>query len=95
MEFLVHIEVDLPPGFPVEEEEEALRAAEADRGRQLIADGQLVRIWRRPGRRANVSLYEAKDATELHDLLSSLPLWPWMNIRVEPLATHPLELDAD
>ena len=94
MEFLVHIEVDLPPDFPTEEGA-SLRAAEAERGRQLIADGRLVRIWRTPGRRANVSLYDVRDATELHELLSSLPLWPWMDIRVEPLAMHPLELDAD
>jgi muconolactone D-isomerase len=93
MEFLVRIELDLPADFPVEERD-SLRAAEAERGRELIAEGRLIRIWRTPGRRANVSLYDARDATELHDLLSSLPLWPWMSVRVEPLAAHPLELDA-
>jgi muconolactone D-isomerase len=45
-----------------------------------------------PGRQANVSLYEASDATALHALLMSLPLWPWMDVQVEALATHPLEL---
>ena len=94
MEFLVRIETHLPADLPVEERD-SLLAAEAVRGRELIADGRLIRIWRTPGRRANVSLYDARDATELHDLLSSLPCWPWMDVRVEPLAAHPLELDAD
>ena len=50
-----------------------------------------MRIWRLPGRFANVSLYRTGDATELHAALTSLPLWPWMRIRVEALAVHPLE----
>jgi muconolactone D-isomerase len=91
----VRIQVDLPPGMSEKRKRELL-AAEAQRGRELMDAGPLRRIWRVPGRTANVSLYEAADATELHGLVSSLPLWPWMNIRVEPLAVHPLEaLRAD
>jgi muconolactone D-isomerase len=45
-------------------------------------------MWRVPGRRANVGLWEAADASELHELLSSLPVFPWMNIQVRPLAEH-------
>ena len=90
MEFLVRIEIGLPPDMPEDRRSELL-AAEAARGRELIAAGSLVRIWRVPGRRANVSLYRAADATELHALLGSLPLYPWLEISVEALATHPLE----
>ena len=90
MEFLVRIEVRLPPEMP-QAEREALLAAEAVRGRELIAEGRLMRIWRVPGRLANVSLYDAEDATAVHAAISSLPLWPWMDVRVEALARHPLE----
>jgi muconolactone D-isomerase len=90
MEFLVHIEIRFPDGMP-EERRQELAAAEARRGRELIEAGTLVRIWRLPGRRANISLYRAGDATELHAALASLPLWPHMRVRVEALATHPLE----
>lgn len=93
MEFLVRIETDLPVDTP-EERRQALMAAEAARGRELMASGHLLRIWRTPGRRANVSLYEARDAAELHSLISSLPLWPWMDIHVEALAAHPLEANV-
>lgn len=66
-------------------------AAERARGLELMARGALKRIWRIPGRLSNYSLYDVTDATELHDLLSSLPLWPWTTMNVEPLALHPLE----
>jgi muconolactone D-isomerase len=91
MEFLVRINLDLSADVTEPQRRELLEA-EAARGRELIASGALRRIWRVPGRQANVSLYEASDSTELHALLMSLPLWRWMDIHVEALATHPLEL---
>jgi muconolactone D-isomerase len=91
-EFLVEIEIEWPPAMPGDERA-ALLAAEAERGRELRRAGALVRIWRIPGRRANVGLWEAADATELHGLLSSLPVFPWMNIQVRPLAEHDLMRD--
>ena len=91
MEFLVRIDIDLPADVTESRRRELLEA-EAELGRELLASGALRRIWRVPGRWANVSLYDASDATELHALLTSLPLWPWMDVHVEPLATHPLEL---
>jgi muconolactone delta-isomerase len=41
-----------------------------------------------PGRWANWGLWEAEDATALHEAISSLPLWPWMSVTVHPLAVH-------
>lgn len=90
MEFLVHITINLPPDMPEGQRLELLEA-EAVRGRELIEMGALVRIWRLPGRFANISLYRVADATELHRLVSSLPLFPWFDVSVEALATHPLE----
>jgi muconolactone D-isomerase len=87
MEFLVEIEIEWPPSMP-EDERAALLAAEAVRGRELRDAGSIVRMWRIPGRRANVGLWQAADASELHELLSSLPVFPWMNIQVRPLAEH-------
>ena len=90
MEFLVHMTINLPPDLPEPRRSELL-AAERVRGLELIEQGLLVRIWRLPGRFANVSLYRVADATELHAAISSLPLWPWMNVEVEALARHPHE----
>jgi muconolactone D-isomerase len=88
VEFLVHIEVRWPPdGDP--EEKARLVAAEGVRASALIAEGRIRRLWRTPGRWANYGLWEAADATELHAALSSLPLYAWCDIEVNPLAAHP------
>lgn len=89
MEFLVHIDVNLPGDLAADERAE-LMAREGVRGRELIAAGALRGIWRIPGRLANISYYSVADADELHRVLSSLPLFPWITVRVEALATHPL-----
>jgi muconolactone D-isomerase len=94
IEFLVRIDVHLPADMPAEQRQELL-AAERVRGRELMAGGALKRIWRIPGRLSNYSLYDVQDATVLHDLLSSLPLWSWTTMQVEPLAIHPLEAPVE
>lgn len=90
MEFLVQIEIETPADMAASALAE-LQAAEAARAAELWERNELVRIWRVPGRRANWSLYRTDDATALHELLASLPLWPWMRIEVHPLALHPVE----
>jgi muconolactone D-isomerase len=90
VEFLVRIQIDLPPDMDPERRA-GLIAAEAARGRELRAAGSIARMWRVPGRTANVGIWSAADATALHALLSGLPLFDWMSITVEPLATHYLE----
>jgi muconolactone D-isomerase len=91
-EFLVEIEIELPPSTP-DGERAALIEAEAVRGRELRDAGSIVRMWRIPGRRANVGVWSAADASELHEAISSLPLFPWMNVQVRPLADHYLMQD--
>lgn len=90
MEFLVRSQLGTPPQIPPEQLRE-LTAAEAARGAELREQGAIVRIWRLPGQRASVAVYAARDATHLHELLASLPLWPHLDCTVEPLAQHYLE----
>jgi muconolactone D-isomerase len=91
MEFLVRIAIVLPAGIP-EARSQELAQREAERARELAAEGRLVRLWRVPGQRANVGLWSASDATQLHEALASLPLFPYMAIAVEPLARHPSDV---
>ena len=75
-----------------------LFAAEIERGQELAREGIMKRLWRVSGRWAHWGLWEASDATALHAALSSLPLWPWMDVTVHPLAQHvndPAALDLD
>jgi muconolactone D-isomerase len=90
VEFFVRFEAS-PPSEMTGAERERLRALERERAGELRAEGVLKRLWRVPGRRGVVGLWEAPDATVLHDALASLPMFPWMDATVEPLATHPQE----
>lgn len=88
MEFLVEIEVTFPPdGDPRQKAE--LIAAEGKRAGELAEAGIVRRLWRQPGRWANFGIWEAPDATALHEAISSLPLYPWLKVVVKPLAAHP------
>ncbi|MFE7839072.1 muconolactone Delta-isomerase family protein [Streptomyces sp. NPDC057474] len=90
MEFLVRTENILPPDTP-DDVREGLRTKERERAQELREAGILKRLWRVPGRAATIGLYEAADPAQLHDALVSLPMWKWMDITVEALATHPQE----
>ena len=88
MEFLVNVEVNWPPDGDSGNLAELI-AAERVRAAELVAEGAILRLWRIPGRRANWGLWEASDATAMHQAISSLPLFPWLSVEVEPLARHP------
>lgn len=89
MDFLVEIDIRLPPDLAQDRRDELLKA-EGARGAFLAQTGILRAIWRVPGRLANRGIWSAPDATALHEALVSLPLWPFMTVEVSPLARHPL-----
>ncbi|WP_326701360.1 muconolactone Delta-isomerase family protein [Streptomyces sp. NBC_01754] len=91
MEWLVHTENQIPAETSTAERDR-IRVAERARAMELRAQGVLKRLWRTPGRHGTVGLYECRDATHLHDTLASLPMFPWLEVTVEALATHPQEM---
>jgi muconolactone D-isomerase len=90
MEFLVRADNRLPADFPSEQREQ-MRTGERAIAARWRAEGMLQRLWRVPGRTDWVGLFTAPDATVLHDELSTLPMYPWLRLTVQPLATHPQE----
>lgn len=68
-----------------------VRLAERHQGRHLRSIGALKRIWRIPGTYGHIALYDVPNATELHQVLQSLPLSASVEVSVQPLAEHPLE----
>jgi muconolactone D-isomerase len=60
----------------------------------LQRSGKWPHIWRVVGEYANYSIVDVESNDELHQLLSALPLFPYMKIRVTPLATHPSDVKA-
>jgi muconolactone D-isomerase len=90
VKFLVQIDVRLP-GKLTDAERAELLEAELERGRELVDAGVIWAIWRIPGALRNVGVWEAADATELHEHLTSLPVSRWVTAEVTPLADHPLQ----
>jgi muconolactone D-isomerase len=68
---------------------DGLKAEEKARAQDLQRAGKWIHLWRVAGRYANVSVLDVADHDELHAILSSLPLFPFMDVTVTPLARHP------
>lgn len=80
--------------FPAAEAEE-IKQREKAYSQQLQREGKWRHIWRVAGLYANVSIFDVKDAEELHQILMGLPLYPFMAIKVEALCRHPSSIRDD
>jgi muconolactone delta-isomerase len=78
---------------PAARREQILRD-ERRRGRELLGDRRIVRIWRIAGTSHSVSVWSAASRDELDGWLRTLPIWAWSKVRVTELAEHPLELES-
>src|SRR3546814_17964995 len=56
---------------------------------QLQRSGKWRHIWRVVGEYANYSIFDVDSNEELHEILTGLPLFPYMRIAVTPLCRHP------
>lgn len=88
MLFLVHMQVRIPPDAD-KAFTDALKAEEKAFSQQLQRDGKWRHLWRVAGEYANYSVFDVGSNDELHEVLSALPLFPYMQISVTPLAQHP------
>ncbi len=88
MDFLVMIDNTFPPDSDPEKLANLVKA-ESQRAKELSDQGILKQLWRRPGKRSNVGIWSAEDATALHTALTSLPFFPWLEVEIIPLAQHP------
>lgn len=95
MLFQVQMDVRIPHDLAVATADQ-LKKTERERAQQLQRDGKWRHLWRIAGRYANVSVFDVSGPQELHDILSSLPLFPFMEISVTPLCRHPSSIhDTD
>lgn len=88
MLYLVHMIVDIPATVPPAEADR-IKAEEKAYAQDLQRSGKWPHIWRVVGEYANYSVFDVESNDELHDVLSKLPLFPFMKISVTPLAKHP------
>jgi muconolactone D-isomerase len=94
MLFHVSLDVRIPPGSDAEKIK-GLQAQEHERAKDLQLHGKWLHLWRVAGKYANISIFNVESPAELHEILNSLPLYPFMEIEVTALCRHPGSLEAD
>lgn len=94
MLFQVEMNVRLPADWPAADAAD-LKVRERARAQELQSEGKWRHLWRHAGRYANTSIFDVESPQELHDILSALPLFPFMDITVTPLCRHPSSIRDD
>lgn len=94
MLFHVQMTVRLPHDMPPAQADD-LKAREKAMAQELQRAGRWRHLWRIAGRYANVSVFDVASPAELHELLSQLPLFPYMDIEVQALCRHASSVHED
>jgi muconolactone D-isomerase len=91
---LFHVRMDVAVPHDLDPEVRAeLVAREKDRAQELQRAGTWVHLWRVVGKYTNISVFDVDSSDELHEILWSLPLFPFMEVEVTALTHHPSALD--
>ncbi|MGM8938914.1 muconolactone Delta-isomerase [Psychrobacter glaciei] len=87
---LYHVRMDvlLPTDMNADKVNE-LKQAEKVLSHKLQEQGKWRHIWRLAGEYSNFSIFDVESNEELHDIMMSLPLYPYMKVEVTPLLRHP------
>jgi catechol 1,2-dioxygenase len=86
---LFHVEMTVNIPFNLDKDYvNVLKDKEKAYSQELQRSGKWVDIWRIVGRFANISIFNVESPDELHDILSKLPLFPFMDIKVTSLCQH-------
>ena len=90
VKMIVKLPVDMDPAKAAK-----LKADEKELAQGLMRAGKWRHLWRIAGQYANISVFDVDSVDELHNLLTSLPLFPYMQIDVMPLCRHPSSVRGD
>jgi muconolactone D-isomerase len=92
---LFHVRMDVAIPHDIDPDERArLVATEQERALELQRKGTWAHLWRIVGQYSNISIFDVGSTDELHEILWTLPLFPFMAVQVTPLAQHPSALAA-
>jgi muconolactone D-isomerase len=87
---LFHVTIDVRMPHEVAPEKlKQLEEREHERAAELQRQGKWAHLWRVAGKWANVSIFDVDSPAELHGILESLPLYPYMEVEVTALCRHP------
>lgn len=88
MLFHVRIDIRIPHDLDPDRLRE-LSAKEHERAEELQLQRKWMHLWRIAGKYANISIFDVESPAELHELLNSLPLYPFMEVEIAALCHHP------
>jgi muconolactone D-isomerase len=94
MRFHVEMTVNLPPDVNPELTAR-LKADEKTFSQELHDEGTWRHIWRTAWCHANISIFDVEGPTHLHDLLTRLPLFPYITREVRALCRHASSIRAN
>lgn len=94
MLFMVEMDVNIPLDFDPAEAAR-IKAEEKAYFQTLQAAGTWRHIWRKVGLYSNVSIFDTDSNAALHDTLMGLPLYPFMTMKITPMARHPSSIHDD
>jgi muconolactone D-isomerase len=94
MLFHVYIRVRIPHDADPEQVKK-LGEREHERAKVLQEQGKWLHLWRVAGKFANVSIFDVESPAELHEIMNSLPLYPFMEVDVTALCRHPGAIGPD
>jgi muconolactone D-isomerase len=93
---LFHVRMDVAIPFDIQPDRvDELKRIERERAQELQKQGKWRHLWRIAGQYSNFSVFDVESVQELHDILSTLPLFPFMTIEVSALCRHPSSIHAD
>lgn len=90
--FHVRMDVNIPRDLDPQVREDTV-AREKAYSQELQRSGTWRELWRIVGQYSNISIFDVESGDELHELLSGLPLFPYMDIEVMALTRHPSRID--
>jgi len=90
VEMTVHLPSDMDP-----ERAARLKADEKAMSQKLQKEGVWRHLWRIAGHYANISVFDVESPSHLHDVLSQLPLFPYMDLEVRALCRHASSIRED
>jgi muconolactone D-isomerase len=93
MLFHVNMNVRIPHDADPEHVKQ-LNALEHERAKELQEQGKWLHLWRVAGKFSNISVFDVENPAELHEILSSLPLYTFMDVEVTALCRHPGSLES-
>ncbi|WP_419867947.1 muconolactone Delta-isomerase family protein [Chryseobacterium sp. CT-SW4] len=88
MVYVVEMDVNIPETWSDEKLADFM-AREKECSQKWQSSGKWKYLWRVAGKYSNISVLEVESPDELHQIISSLPLFPYMTIKVTSVCKHP------